>query len=424
MIRRTTRQNSNIRLLVAVVIPSLFLLIGVGFSVLLPKALWYPFYCMGWIGLLPICLYFFVYFAFSYFYFHQTPLQEIKEFLLRNRLDRAFLAMGAYHENVWGHIVTPKVAIKQDYLYIDFLGFPTIQDKLSKFQDQLSSALPKGWMVESISMDPSQDLLKVQISDFTKKQQSIIHSFSDLCVQTRNLNPTAVYIDGSHIVDFKETPGLLITGSTGSGKTYGSRYLITQGIAHRWHVIILDIKRTYQAYEDYCDCFYAADDIMEKLKEICDEIDARSCMLGDYLRENPNVCASDIGLPVIYVVIEEYIALMQSVTPKEQKEIERLVTRIAVTGRQLSVIPCIIMQVSMADQLSSSIRSNLNAKLVYGTASETIYKTAFGLTDVPKIAYDFAKGQGLGMIENHRFFFQTPKLDFKVAEIGEIIKKA
>lgn len=424
MNKRTIRQKCNIIMLIAVAIPSLFFLIGVGFSALLPKSFWYPLIKIGCTCFLLVFFYFSNYFTISYFCSRKSPLQVINEFRLRNRLDRAFLEMGAYHETFFGNIVTPKVAIIEDYLYIDFLGYPTIQDKLAKFQDQLSSALPKGWMVESISMKPSQDLLKVQISDFTKKQQSIIHSFNDVCIQTRNLSPTAVYIDSSHIVDFKENPGLLITGSTGSGKTYGSRYLITQGIAHRWHVVILDIKRTYQAYEDYCDCYYSSTDIMNKLKEICDEIDARSYMLGDYLRENPNVCAADIGLPVIYIVIEEYIALMQSVTPKEQKEIERLVTRIAVTGRQLSVIPCIIMQVSMADQLSSSIRSNLNAKLVYGTASETIYKTAFGLTDVPKIAYDFARGQGLGMIENHRFFFQTPKLDFKVAEIGEIIKKA
>ena len=263
MNKRTIRQKCNIIMLIAVAIPSLFFLIGVGFSALLPKAFWYPLIKIGCISFLPAFIYFSTYFIISYFCSRQSPMEVIKEFRLRNRLDRAFLEMGAYHETFFGNIVTPKVAIIEDYLYIDFLGYPTIQDKLSKFQDQLSSALPKGWMVESISMKPSQDLLKVQISDFTKKQQSIINSFNDVCIQTRNLSPTAVYIDSSHIVDFKENPGLLITGSTGSGKTYGSRYLVTQGIAHRWHVIILDIKRTYQAYEDYCDCYYSSTDIMK-----------------------------------------------------------------------------------------------------------------------------------------------------------------
>ena len=358
---------------------------------------------------------------YAWYYFNSEKKITAKElyetFMLKSKLDKAFVDIHAYIPTRSERFVqTPKVKIHQDSLFIDFLGSPTIQEQLIKHKDTLSTALPEGWVIEEMKMDPSQDHLCISFSNFIMRQKEVLSASKMLTYA--DSDPNELTIDKNHVVNLKQHPGFLITGGTGSGKTYGTRYLIIQGLMKRHDVVVCDIKKTYQSLSPYVEFYFDPDSIIRELERVCIELEIRELYLDPYLRTNPDVCAVDVGIPIKLVVIEEYLALMAMLTPAQKKQVNALVTRIVATGRQLSIHLVIVMQVSSADQLDSSIRSNLPVKLVYGSANETIYKTTFGLSEVPKINYDLKTGQGLAMMENHRFLFQTPKMDFKLEELG------
>ena len=185
-----------------------------------------------------------------------------------------------------------------------------------------------------------------------------------------------------------------------------------------FEVHICDIKRTYQAFSKNATFRYTVQGIIDELKAITEKIELRSEKMDAILEVDPTAIATCHGFSAVLVVVEEYLALMNAATPAEKKVIESLVKRITTTGRQLGMYLIITMQVSGADTIDTSIRSNLGVKLVYGNASETIYRTAFGQQDVPHIAFDLERGEGLGMIGSQRFLFRTPMIKYKASDVA------
>ena len=79
------------------------------------------------------------------------------------------------------------------------------------------------------------------------------------------------------------------------------------------------------------------------------------------------------------------------------------------------------MQVSSAESLSTNIRANLPVKLVLGQGNETIYRTAFGLSNVPSLNYQLKRGEGIGNIEGNNFLFKVPELKFNLTELNNLL---
>ena len=69
----------------------------------------------------------------------------------------------------------------------------------------------------------------------------------------------SVYFDKKHIVSLRDYPHFLISGQSGSGKSY----------------LALDSKRSYGLYRDFADYSYELDDIVSKLKSVESEVSER-----------------------------------------------------------------------------------------------------------------------------------------------------
>lgn len=139
---------------------------------------------------------------------------------------------------------------------------------------------------------------------------------------------------------------------------------------------------------------------------------------------NPNGLAIDYGFPVYFVVIEEYLALINSgLTKKEIDHIEEMLLEITTTGRQLNITLAMCLQVSSANILNSSIRANLPVKLAMGNSNRTILETLFGASNVPKVASKLEIGEGLGTYDFDIFTFASPTLLFQESELLEQIKE-
>ena len=336
-------------------------------------------------------------------------------------LDNALISIGAYEDTGSRYVPTPSINVLPDVIKIGFCGNPTFRKVLERYKDELSTALPAGIVVQGIQIPPSQEYLLIYFDDLVLTSQKAYESIEQLNTEVRHTLKSEIIIDAKHIIDLQKTPGMLITGVTGSGKTYATRYYIMQMLMKGAEVSVLDVKRTYQSLDHYVVYKSTCSEIIDELQRINECIDTRSKEMDEYLRTDPDAVATDYGYPLCFVVVEEYLALMSIASAAEKKQINALVMKIATMGRQLSVHLVIVMQVSGADQLDSAVRSNLPVKLVFGTGTETIYRTAFGQSDVPKIPFKLERGEGIGQTDNTRFMFHTPKILFPLSDLTKVM---
>ena len=348
----------------------------------------------------------------------------VNRYMIREAIDNNLLAIGAYVKPDDGRniVITPKVSFDRRGNIVIHLSNMNVRQKIESRIDVLSTALPENMICRKAYLDKSGKVLTIEYDDLTSDRTLVFSSLNDYRRYVRSFKKTVLVIDDKTTIDLRKHTGLLITGSPGSGKSYFVRELIIQGLIKKYDIRILDRKATYQMFRDRTTFVTRPDAIIEELEEISREIDTRAEAMDQILVDNPNAVACDYGFPVMIVVIEEYLALSadESISSKEMKHIESLIKRITTMGRQLSIHPIIVMQVSSADALNSDIRGAIPVRMVFGVANETIYRTAFGLSNVPKIAYKFEPGEGLGMIDGDQFMYRIPEIQYSGREINEI----
>ena len=133
--------------------------------------------------------------------------------------------------------------------------------------------------------------------------------------------------------------------------------------------------------------------------------------MDEELKTKPEALAIERGFPVKFVLIEEYLALVNSGADKKTLDrIEKMILEITTTGRSLNVYLCMVLQVSAATTLNTSIRSNLPIKIVFGNPDRTIYETTFGKSSVPSVLSRMDKGEGLVSIDGDIIPFSSPML--------------
>ena len=340
---------------------------------------------------------------------------------IRKSIEDNLFSIGAYTEcKVLSVAILPNIKINSRFIEISLPNM-VIRKKIENNFDIFSTALPEGMRV--IGSTITKDGCKCQIKFLDDKLNSkwSFDSADDYVKSINKLNKYELMIDFNQYLDFRVHTGIMITGSSGSGKSYLTRSIVYQTLFKGFEVYVLDYKRSYQILEDVVSCKYDANDIIVSLEEICAEIDRRKEVMSPILKINPDALAGDSGLSPMLIVVEEMLALMSTLDSKSQKHVTELLTKITTTGRSLSVYLCIVMQVSSAESLSTNIRANLPVKLVLGQGDETIYRTAFGLSNMPSLNYQLKRGEGIGNIEGNNFLFKVPELNFDLTELNNLL---
>ncbi len=345
-----------------------------------------------------------------------------QRYQIKNKLDLSFYSINAYVKIGDDNIVrTPKVSFKGNRIII-VLENVDIRSKIESKIDLLSTALPDNLIVRKTYLNNSGDYLTIEYDDLRKDKRMVLESIDEFEEYTNRYSYSQLFIDNNTVVDLSNNTSMLITGISGKGKSYATQFLITQGIIKGYDISVLDIKRSYQAFGDYVRFVSEPYDIIHELQNISAELQARKLAMDKPLKANPRAIASEYGFPIKLVVIEEFIALMNcGISSSEQKLITSLIKEITTSGRSLDVHLIMVMQVSGYDTLDSAIKANLPVKLVFGEVNETIYKTAFGLSNAPKTRYQFDKGEGIGSIEGNNFLFRIPTLNYEISSLSKYI---
>ena len=315
-----------------------------------------------------------------------------KRILIKN-IEENLISIGAYTkiENK-NFVILPKIKIRDNKIIIELSNL-RIRNILDRYMNSFSTALPERYVVEDYYVTKNNAQIVISYEDVKnfKPEKYDLMEYRKLIENTGKMD---LYFDRKHVVNLNDHPHILLSGSSGSGKSYLANELVIQAIFKQYEVVILDIKRSYGLYKDHAEYYYETDTILQKIRDIENEMSERMEKLQPELDKNPHVLAVDIGYRPKLVVIEEYISLLSSMDKKQKEEMERIVKNISVLARQSNIHMLMVMQSAGTENINSTTRSNMT-KVLMGRAQSNILNATFGNSGVDIPTTQLNKGEGL-----------------------------
>ena len=228
--------------------------------------------------------------------------------------------------------------------------------------------------------------------------------------------------------EYDRLPHMLISGGTGSGKSYYILIIIKALAATNCVIYILDPKNA-----DLADLatvmdnvYYRKEDMIACLDKFYEDMMTRSekmkTMPGYKTGEN----YAYLGLPAHFLIFDEYVAFVEMLGSKEREDVLSKLKKIIMLGRQAGFFLVLACQRPDAKYLGDGIRDQFNFRVALGRMSELGYSMMFGETNK-----DFFLKQikGRGYVDTGTSViseFYTPLVpkgyDF-LEEIGKIVKE-
>ena len=221
-------------------------------------------------------------------------------------------------------------------------------------------------------------------------------------------------------VDFNQTPHLICTGVTGSGKSTFLISLLAQCYnRNNINIYLIDPKREFVSLGSISE----PQEILEKLKSIVEEMEARELEVGQKITELGQN-AKSFGYVPTMIFIDELTALVAAYDNKQKKEFDSLLRQLVLKGRANSYFVCIFLQNANSETISVAIRNNLNVRIALGNNSSEDYRFIFG-QNTETISNDIHKFSGYILIKsvniNPQRFFVPNLIQYKLNSV-EMIK--
>lgn len=227
------------------------------------------------------------------------------------------------------------------------------------------------------------------------------------------------------VIDLRKNFSMLISGASGSGKSFFTYYYLTRFISQtvngkhaKIYVIDLKLSDIYKLsklsglpVENYGT---TNEDAFRIVRHYINEMNRR---MEIYNKSDLfDSIGIDLGLPPLLLVIEEYSSLVASMDSKAKKDFENMVAIVAQKARSLSMGVCIVMQQPRSDSLSTNIREQLVNAIFLGAPTRESSQMVFSTTDVPKVKKD--KGVGLYSVDKESpKEFHSPMFNRDVFEV-------
>lgn len=231
--------------------------------------------------------------------------------------------------------------------------------------------------------------------------------------------------------DISKSPHAIISGTTGSGKSYFTNYLIAMSAIKGCYLILADPKRgDLSAMADYMPEHRVAHnpvDILELARSAVDIMTKRYELMDNLRKKHQELFQADFsqyGFCPILFVVEELASLLPAFDKAQRSEFESLIKTVTLQGRQAGVGLVSVMQQPNANNIPTECRSQTGLRIMLGDATQSEYKMLFGdglsLTgSVQGIGRGYCSvlGETCGPIR-----FEAPRLDQK--QIADMMARA
>lgn len=160
-----------------------------------------------------------------------------------------------------------------------------------------------------------------------------------------------------------DSPHLLLSGGTGSGKSYFLLYLLLQFELMQAETLIIDPKMSdlmqFSHYYEKGIVGLNTHQIMNEMREANKEL---------LRRQQKQLETGHVEKP-FFIVFDEFPAFLASIDRKEQKEIEQILSQIVLKGRSLRVFLVLSMQRADASILPGNLRDQFGGRVALSRTS-------------------------------------------------------
>lgn len=206
------------------------------------------------------------------------------------------------------------------------------------------------------------------------------------------VSETEIAFSRDIVWNWKRCPHLMITGTTGSGKTQLTQYIISCLLKQGVRVIYCDPKKDDDMrlfMRNNLSISYVTNEnaIAKIVRETEEEVRARELDL-----KNINLEEADFN--PVFLLFDEMIAFAKIAERKTYEETMTRLSSIVVTGRSKRIYAGIILQRPDTSFIEGAIRDNLSCRICMGKMSETAYKMAFGtdFSDIKNHRHEIGSG--------------------------------
>lgn len=214
------------------------------------------------------------------------------------------------------------------------------------------------------------------------------------------------------VICLKELHHVLLTGSTGSGKSTLFRSMITSLILHKKptdiQLVMADFKKSefgiYRRLPHVKQVHMVQETFLVELLNIQKEMKRRGDLLDQY--DLDHVSELEEKLPIILIVIDELFELT------DNKMIMNILTKISALGRSSQIHIIAAMQSGRAADLGGQFLNNMNCRISGKQADSTNAKVS-GLSTTKDISVPGRMAISLNGVEQH---VQVPYLTKKEAK--------
>ena len=231
--------------------------------------------------------------------------------------------------------------------------------------------------------------------------------------------------------DISKSPHAIISGTTGSGKSYFTNYLIAMSAIKGCYLILADPKRSdLSAMADFLPEHCVSHDpsgILKLVQSAVEIMTKRYELMDSFRREHKELFQSDFsqyGFCPVLLVVEELASLVSVFDKSSRNEFDSLIKRITLQGRQAGVGLVSIMQQPNANNIATESRSQTGLRIMLGNATQSEYRMLFGDNYMPSTS---AQGVGRGHCSVlgetcGPIRFEAPRLDQK--QIADMMARA
>ena len=285
----------------------------------------------------------------------------------------------------------------------------------------LSSAIGRYRVVQTYATD-DHNFWVYDFEDSYIDQRLVFDSFTDFAAYAKHCGDYKIMTNARYTLPLAS---MLITGTTGSGKTYAAYSVIMQMLlwAIKPTLYFADPKNSslYVMGRHICPERSAGtvEDIIALLEGFYNAMQQRKVDLQPKLEMRLDSTYQDWGMSSHVFFLDETSAFVSSVNSLDKAtrdKVWKMLRSITLEGRQLGFVLVLLTQKADSNDIPTQIRDNLVFKCVLGNAPNTTYLTTFEHA-ADLLQRKFAAGEGLFSyqgITREPQFISFPTLRFDI----------